>query len=290
LEDFMTLRTRLFLAAVCLAILLATTGCSSLVFRSPIEPFATTPNSAKDLVKRYETLQKDVTTLESRMDVVLKGKDIQKKQKFELRLRYRKPDGILLNGHHRVAGDFFWISQLGDRVGIYIKDEKLFYHGTTADLDAHPAAFYGLRPVDLVRAFLVNEEVLGLLQKQPNGALPTATATHWSVSADRPGGQRETYTLRRRDGLVDKIEMTGPDGSVRFEVDYRAYDLQGADLFPSRFRVRIPATNTTLDVTLERLQRDMDEPDERFPQHSLNPEASELPLKEWLSDQPLPEN
>jgi len=282
---------RLCRCAPWIAACLVWTSCAVLRpgFRAPVEPFAQPLAGVGDLARRIEKYQAPIGTLNAQLQVLAQGGDVRGKQKFTLLMLYRSPDCVKLKATGMVAGGLFEVTLKGAEVSLYFQREGRFYRGALSELEGDPRALNGVRPMDVVRALLVSQEVAEWLRRVPAGReLAASDDRHWALNVAMSPTRNEVFAIRRADGLVEEAGVYDSTGHeevrlMKVSVVYRRYAYFDGRLLPSRFELFFADTGLRLRVDLQKARPNVDLPEARF---SLDP-PKELagdvkPLSEWL--------
>ncbi len=224
---------------------LLASSCSR--FKAPVAPFESAPVRAGDLATLIEKRQPRTENLRAQMSVKASGGMLKGSQLVTLYSLYLHPDRVVLSVSHPRQGEMFRVIQKGKTASIYMPKEGEFYRGTVADLDAHPEVLFGMKPTDVVRALLVNQELAASLRAVPDNPLPKVEDDHWSIVQDLYD-RKELYTVRTQDGLVDKVTVLDRADQPQLIVRYFEYaDFKGTP-FPSKFEVELCNNDLTLNV------------------------------------------
>jgi hypothetical protein len=227
--------------------LLCVLASSCARFKAPVAPFESAPMRAGDLATLIEKRQPRVENLMVQMSVKASGGALKGSQLMTLCSFYLHPDRVLLKVDHPRQGEMFRVIQKGKTAAIYMAQEAKFYRGTVEDLDAHPEVLFGMKPTDVVRALLVNQELAASLRAVADNPMPKRDGKHWFVAQDLVD-RKELYSVRVKDGLVDKVTVSDRADQPQVIVRYFEYmDFDGKP-FPSKFEVELCNSNLTLNV------------------------------------------
>jgi len=216
-------------------------------FKAPVAPLESAPMQAGDLATLIEKRQPHVENLMVQMSVKASGGALKGSQLVTLCSFYLHPDRVLLKVDHPRQGEMFRVIQKGKTASIYLPQDAKFYRGTVEDLDAHPEVLFGMKPTDVVRALLVNQELAASLRAVAGNPMPKRDGKHWFVVQDLVD-RKELYSVRVEDGLVDKVTVSDRADQPQVIVRYFEYTDFDGKPFPSKFEVKLCNSSLTLDV------------------------------------------
>ncbi len=216
-------------------------------FKAPVAQFERAPLRAGELADLIEQRQPRVENLMAQMIVKASGGMLKGSQLVTLYSLYLHPDRVVLSVNHPRQGEMFRVTQKGKTASIFLPKEAEFYRGTVEDLDAHPEVLFGMKPTDVVRALLVNQELAAALRAVAESPLPKVSGRHWIVAQDLYD-RKELYAVRTQDGLVDKVTVLDRAGQPQLIVRYFEYRDFNGKPFPSKFEVELCNNDLTLDV------------------------------------------
>ena len=127
-----------------------------------------------------------------------------------------------------------------------MKQGKRVFQGTAGELIGLPEFAGGIMPLELVRALLIERTLIEAVESNRAAGLDPAnmvfsgeilTVKRFGIT----GLREESFTVRRRDGLVSeaRIEIPSLNGEATrvYAIRYLKYDLEDGVPYPSRFEI-----------------------------------------------------
>ncbi|MFW5870160.1 MAG: hypothetical protein ACOCVL_00700, partial [Candidatus Sumerlaeota bacterium] len=211
---------RVLKAWILLLLLSVLSGCWR-SFQSPIQNFDVPPETTGALQQHLQEIHGDADNLFSRARVTVSRKHRPGKYRAVFYSIYLAPDNAMLKVDDARVGEFFRVVQRGDRVAVSLSQEGEFYVGNIEELENASEALMGLQPTDVARAVRVGSALPEGLASLPDSLpLPGAEGGAWRLGLTSDGKRMEIYTVRRKDGLVRRLELVNPNLEPRVRIEY----------------------------------------------------------------------
>ena len=246
-------------AALQSLLLMVAIGCLGAGCRrfSPLEPLRPTPAQLGDVIEASELRSPDAATLNAAGDITFGGAGLLSwlRRTHRAGMAYRAPAQFRLRIQNPGAGGHLDIFQDGEQVAVQLPDYSL-YAGTVQELSEHARQTGGLEPREIVRAILIEETLREAVSRssdaRPEDVPFQGDALKFQLADEN--GRRETYTIRRRDGLVKRavVEVAGGDGKKKVHtVAYKSYQ-QGPDgrPLPKAFEIKSGGVKLKIEIAL----------------------------------------
>ncbi len=265
--------------------------CGCIAKFSPLEPISPPARTLEDIAVQLDERSPTVQTCFARGDLVLSGADVDGKKSVIVQINYERPNRLRFRASRLAIGTVFDLYQEGPLISL--KQGKRIYRGTVADLASMPEFAGGFEPLEIVRAILVEEELRRAIRFRGASGLDTSQTFFDGETLDfywpnALTGHNETFTIRRRDGLVSRvaIELPPADGRPqrRYTIRYLKYALEDGAHYPSRFEFISEKPRIKLRVDVEKIRFNPEILDKGFEIDSRGCEI--LPLTDILRPKP----
>jgi hypothetical protein len=274
---------RMMHSALVLIMLMALASCAQ-QFQSPVEPWADPPETTDELAAALDKLHGPADNLFSRSRITVSRKNLPGKFQAVFYSIYLAPDNAMLKVDDHRLGEFFRITQRGEKLAVSLAQEGLFFVGEVEELDMAGDMLFGLQPSDVATAVRAGAALVEGMRQVPGSiSLPDEGDEDWKIALQSKPDRIEVYFVGRDDGLVRRLEVGDGDRKLLLAIDYDAYEKFEEKVFPSQFTIEVKKHKIVINVEMERVRLGRVRGLSSFP---LEPPRDSgivvRPLSEWL--------
>jgi len=180
--------------------------------------------------------------------ITLSGTEIKGKKFFQATLLYQSPLRLRLRGSRMITSTLFEFIINGDKIALIWNREKKWFQGTREELDKHPEATFGMDPLLLPQALLIQQEFIRLLEEGRFEEWRRGEKDYVFVTKDP---ERKAFLVRKKDLLVREAALYSKEGGQKLRLRFKRYDFENGDILPVELEAFFPRTGLTARIEIK---------------------------------------
>ena len=200
-----------------------------------------------EILRILEERQGVYTHLWANGGITLSSPKVKGRKFFQATLLYQAPQKLRLRGYRMITSTLFEFIINGDNLALVWNRERKLFRGTRKDLEKYPEATFGMDPLYLPQALLIQQEFIRLLRGQRFDKWREGKDDYVFVTKD---GERRAFLLRKKDLLVREAALYSRDGRLSLRLKFRRYAFSNGDILPVELEAFFPKTGLTARVEI----------------------------------------
>jgi hypothetical protein len=180
--------------------------------------------------------------------ITLSGEKIKGKKFFQATLLYQAPLYLRLRGSRMITSTLFEFIINGDKIALIWNRERKWFQGTREELGKYPEAFFGMDPLLLPQALLIQQEFIRLLGEGRFDEWRRGEKDYVFVTKDP---ERKAFLLRKKDLLVREAALYSQEGKQTLRLRFKRYAFSNGDILPVELEALFPKTGLTARIDIK---------------------------------------
>jgi hypothetical protein len=180
--------------------------------------------------------------------ITLSGAEIKGKKFFQATLLYQAPLRLRLRGSRMITSTLFEFIIHGDKIALVWNRERKWFQGTREELEKHPEATFGMDPLLLPQALLIQQEFIRLLGEGRFEKWRRGEKDYAFVTKDP---EPRAFLVRKKDLLVREAVLYSKEGRQNLRLRFKRYAFSNGDILPVELEAYFPGTGMTARIEIK---------------------------------------